>query len=107
MDFLSVCQLLSIVIAAIWVRFRCSREAIAVLVCVVFANAFLTGFAMRMETEYVTWQQVFHHQVDADTMSTLLFGGLMYASIIGMFAVFIGLQIGKFVIAVSDRGEST
>ena len=105
MDFLSVCQLLSFATAVLWVRFRCSREAIAALVCVVFANAFLTGFEMRMGTESVTWQHVFARQVDGDTMTTLFFAGVMYASIIAMFAVFIGLQVGKIVVAGSGLGE--
>ncbi|HIH2744953.1 TPA: hypothetical protein ACYLN4_000619 [Burkholderia lata] len=102
MDILSACQLLSIMMAVIWVRLRCSNQAIAALVGVAFANAFLTGFEMQMGTEYVTWQQIFSRQVDADTLSTLLFGGLMYAAVIAMFVVFVGLQINKVLIATSD-----
>lgn len=102
MDILSVCQLLSIVIAVIWVRLRYSNQALAALVCVAFANTFLTGVDIRMGTESVTWQQIFSRQVDADTISALLFGGLMYAAVVSVFVAFVGLQVGNVLVAESD-----
>lgn len=102
MDALSLCQLLSVLIAVIFVWRRYSRESILMLGCVVFVNAILTGFVMRMNTEGVTWHQVFTRQVDGDTMATLFMSGLMNAAIIAMFVVFVGLQVGKFLSATSE-----
>src|SRR5581483_4096407 len=94
-DLVSTCQLLSIVVAALWARRSWSTASLQLLASVVACNALVTGFMLRMPAEGVTWHALFHGQVDGDTVTRLIWGGFMYAGMAALLIGFLGLQAAK------------